>query len=186
MKLVFHLFLFSILSSCATLNQVFSPSKDQKPKASKIESSQVVQDFVLNGKFVIFLGDKGFSGSLLWNSKDKLDTIKIFNPFNSPIATIKLNNINDQIIFELNENNNQINTKKFLKKIFIEEKNIFTLRRLLINPPLALIEKNKVDMNINKWKIRLENLYEDKRIPQTMKFKKNDISLKLVITKWMN
>jgi hypothetical protein len=41
-------------------------------------------------------------------------------------------------------------------------------------------------MNINKWKIRLENLYENKRIPHTMKFKKNDISLKLVITKWMN
>ena len=183
---MFHLFLFSILSSCSTLNQVFSPSKDQKPKASKIESSQVVQDFVLNGKFVIFLGDKGFSGSLLWNSKDKLDTIKIFSPFNSPIATIKLNNIDDQIIFELNENNNQINTKKFLNKIFIEEKNIFTLRRLLINPPLELLEKNKVDMNINKWKIRLENLYENKRIPQIMKFKKNDISLKLVITKWMN
>ena len=68
----------------------------------------------------------------------------------------------------------------------IEEKNIFTLRRLLINPPLELLEKNKVDMNINKWKIRLENLYENKRIPQIMKFKKNDISLKLVITKWMN
>ena len=183
---MFHLFLFSILSSCATLNQVFSPSKDHKSKASKIETSQVVQDFVLNGKFIIFIEDKGFSGSLLWSSKDKLDTIKIFNPLNSPIATIKLNNIDDQIIFELNGNDNQINTKKILNEIFIEEKNIFTLRRLLINPPLALIEKNKVDMNINKWKIRLENLYEDKRIPQTMKFKKNDISLKLVITKWIN
>ena len=183
---MFHLFLFSILSSCATLNQVFSPPKDQKSKVSKIESSQVVQDFVFNGKFVIFIEDKGFSGSLLWSSKDKLDTIKIFNPFNSPIATIKLNNINDQIVFELNENNNQINTKKFLNEIFIEEKNIFTLRSLLINPPLALTEKNKVDMSINKWKIRLENLYENKRVPQTMKFKKNDISLKLVITKWMN
>ena len=34
--------------------------------------------------------------------------------------------------------------------------------------------RNKVDMNINKWKVRLENLYENKRIPQTMKFKKND------------
>ena len=54
---MFHLFLFSILSSCSTLNQVFSPSKDQKPKASKIESNQVIQDFVLNGKFVIFVGD---------------------------------------------------------------------------------------------------------------------------------
>ena len=185
---MFHLFLFSILSSCATLNQVFSPSKDQKPKVSKIESSQVVQDFVLNGKFVIFVGDKGFSGSLLWSSKDKLDTIKIFNPFNSLIATIKLNNINDQIFFELNENDNdnQISTKQILNEIFIEEKNIFTLRRLVINPPLELIEKNKVDMNINKWKIKLENLYENKRIPKIMKFKKNDISLKLIITKWMN
>lgn len=181
---MFHLFLFSILSSCATLNQVFSPSKDQKPKASKIESTQVIQDFVLNGKFVIFLGDKGFSGSLLWNSKDKLDTINIFSPFNSPIATIKLNNINDQIIFELNDN--KVITKKFLNEIFIEEKNIFTLRRLLINPPQEFIKKNKVELNINKWKVRLENRYENKRIPQTMKFKKNDISLKLVITKWMN
>ena len=45
---------------------------------------------------------------------------------------------------------------------------------------------NKVDMNINKWKVRLENLYENKRIPQIIKFKKNDISLQLVITKWMN
>ena len=186
LKLLFHLFLFSILSSCATLNQVFSPSKDQKPQVSKIESTENIQDFVLNGKFVIFIGDKGFSGSLLWNSKDKLDTIKIFSPFNSPIATIKLNNINDQIIFELNKNDHQINTKRILKEIFIEEKNIFNLRSLLINPPLTLTEKNKVDMNINKWKVRLENLYENKRIPQTMKFKKNDISLKLVITKWIN
>ena len=183
---MFHLFLFSILSSCATLNQVFSLSKDQKPQVSKIESTEIIQDFVLNGKFVIFIGDKGFSGSLLWNSKDKLDTIKIFSPFNSPIATIKLNNMNDQIIFELNENDDRVNTKKILNEIFIEEKNIFNLRSLLINPPLALTEKNKVDMNINKWKVRLENLYENKRIPQTMKFKKNDISLKLVITKWMN
>ena len=183
---MFHLFLFSILSSCATLNQVFSPSEDQKPQVSKIESTQIIQDFVLNGKFVIFIGDKGFSGSLLWNSKDKLDTIKIFSPFNSPIATIKLNNMNDQIIFELNENDDRVNTKKILNEIFIEEKNIFNLRSLLINPPLTLTEKNKVDMNINKWKVRLENLYENKRIPQTMKFKKNDISLKLVITKWMN
>ena len=183
---MFHLFLFLILSSCATLNQVFSPSKDQKPQVSKIESTENIQDFVLNGKFVIFIGDKGFSGSLLWNSKDKLDTIKIFSPFNSPIATIKLNNMNDQIIFELNENNNRVNTKKILNEIFIEEKNIFNLRSLLINPPLTLTEKNKVDMNVNKWKVRLENLYENKRIPQTMKFKKNDISLKLVITKWMN
>lgn len=183
---MFHLFLFSILSSCATLNQVFSPSKDQKPQVSKIESTEIIQDFVLNGKFVIFIGDKGFSGSLLWNSKDKLDTIKIFSPFNSPIATIKLNNMNDQIIFELNENDDRVNTKKILNEIFIEEKNIFNLRSLLINPPLTLTEKNKVDMNINKWKVRLENLYENKRIPQTMKFKKNDISLKLVITKWMN
>ena len=183
---MFHLFLFSILSSCATLNQVFSPSKDQKPQVSKIESTEIIQDFVLNGKFVIFIGDKGFSGSLLWNSKDKLDTIKIFSPFNSPIATIKLNNMNDQIIFELNENDDRVNTKKILNEIFIEEKNIFNLRSLLINPPITLTEKNKVDMNINKWKVRLENLYENKRIPQTMKFKKNDISLKLVITKWMN
>ena len=183
---MFHFFLFSILSGCATLNQVFSLSKDQKPQVSKIESTEIIQDFVLNGKFVIFIGDKGFSGSLLWNSKDKLDTIKIFSPFNSPIATIKLNNMNDQIIFELNENNDRVNTKKILNEIFIEEKNIFNLRSLLINPPLTLTEKNKVDMNINKWKVRLENLYENKRIPQTMKFKKNDISLKLVITKWMN
>ncbi len=94
--------------------------------------------------------------------------------------------MNDQIIFELNENDDRVNTKKILNEIFIEEKNIFNLRSLLINPPLTLTEKNKVDMNINKWKVRLENLYENKRIPQTMKFKKNDISLKLVITKWMN
>mgnify|MGYP003325704977 CR=1 FL=1 len=63
---MFHLFLFSLLSSCASLNQVFSPSKNQKPKESKIESSQVVQDFVLNGKFVIFVGDKGFSGPVIY------------------------------------------------------------------------------------------------------------------------
>lgn len=173
-----------MLSSCATFNQIFSPTKDQNPKVSKIASTQVGKDFIMNGKFVIFIKDKGFSGSLLWKSKDKLDTIKIFSPFNSLIATIKLNNINDQIIFELNDN--KVITKKFLNEIFIEEKNIFTLRRLLIKPPLALIEKNEVDLNINKWKVRLENRYKDKRIPQTMKFKKNGISLKLVITKWMN
>lgn len=173
-----------MLSSCATLNQVFSPSKNQNPKDSKIASTQVAQDFIMNGKFIIFIKDKGFSGSLLWKSKEKLDTIKIFSPFNSLIATIKLNNINDQIIFELNDN--KVITKKFLNEIFIEEKNIFTLRRLLINPPQEFIKKNKVELNINKWKVRLENRYENKRIPQTMKFKKNDISLKLVITKWMN
>ena len=173
-----------MLSSCATLNQVFSPSKNQNPKNSKIASTQVAQDFIMNGKFVIFIKDKGFSGSLLWKSKEKLDTIKIFSPFNSLIATIKLNNINDQIIFELNDN--KVITKKFLNEIFIEEKNIFTLRRLLINPPQEFIKKNKVELNINKWKVRLENRYENTRIPQTMKFKKNDISLKLVITKWIN
>ena len=62
---MFHLFLFSILSSCATLNQVFSPSKDQKPKVSKIESTEIIQDFVLNGKFVIFDDDHYYMGSVL-------------------------------------------------------------------------------------------------------------------------
>jgi len=49
-----------MLSSCATLNQVFSPSKNQNPKNSKIASTQVAQDFIMNGKFVIFIKDKGF------------------------------------------------------------------------------------------------------------------------------
>lgn len=183
---MFHLFLFSMLSSCATFNQIFSPTKEQKSKISKIDSIEVVKNFTMNGKFVIFIKDKGFSGSLLWSSKDNQDKIKILSPFNSLIATIELDNIDNQIVFELSDNDNQVNSRKILNEIFIEEKNIFTLRSLLINPPLTLKQKNKVDIMINKWEIRLENLFEDKRIPQIMKFKKDDVSLKLFITKWMN
>ena len=175
-----------MLSSCATLNQIFSPTKDQNPKISKIDSTEIVQDFTMKGKFVIYIKNKGFSGSLLWSSYGEEDIIKIFSPFNSMIATIKLNNINEQIKFELSDNDKRANTKKFLNKIFIEEKNIFTLRSLLINPPSTLRQKNKVDIAMNKWKIELENLYDNKRIPKKMKFKKDDISLKIVVTKWMD
>ena len=179
---MFHLFLFSMFTGCASINQIFSSkdlSKNNNPTTAQ-------QNFSMNGKFIIFIKDKGFTGSLLWNSQDNQDTIKVFSPFNSLLATIKLNNISNQIRFEVNNKDSQENTKKILNKIFIEEKNIFTLRKLLLNPPVNLRSDNTVDIKLNEWDIRLEGLYGNKKIPDTVRFKKNEVSLKLLVKKWVD
>ena len=86
----------------------------------------------------------------------------------------------------MNNKDSQENTKKILNKIFIEEKNIFTLRKLLLNPPVNLRSDNKVDIKLNEWDIRLEGLYGNKKIPDTVRFKKNEVSLKLLVKKWVD
>ena len=89
-----------MFTGCASINQIFS-SKDLSKNSNPTTAQQ---NFSMNGKFIIFIKDKGFTGSLLWNSQDNQDTIKVFSPFNSLLATIKLNNISNQIRFEMSNN----------------------------------------------------------------------------------
>ena len=91
-------------------------------------------------------------------------------------SKFKISFLGNEITRRVNADNNPPNPI-----LLVEEKNIFNLRSLLINPPLTLTEKNKVDMNIKKWKVRLENLYENKRVPQIMKFKKSEREILTVV-----
>ncbi len=174
-----------MLSSCATFSQIFS-SKDIVEINDLNNESATNKKFRMIGKFVIFIEDKGFSGSLSWDSDKKQDNIQIFSPFNSLLATIKLNNITNDIMFEIADVKQEQNTKEFLKKIFVEENNIFRLKEAMINPPKELKSKNKADFYINQWSISLEDLYDNKNIPKIIKIQKNKVSLKLLVKKWIN
>ena len=184
-KLLLQFFLLFILSSCATFSQIFS-SKDLVEINDINNESTANNKFRMIGKFVIFIEDKGFSGSLSWDSDKKRDNIQIFSPFNSLLATIKLNNITNDVVFEITDMRHEQNTQVFLKKIFVEENNIFRLKEAMINPPKELKSKNKADFYINQWSISLEDLYDNKNIPKIIKIQKNKVSLKLLVKKWIN
>lgn len=152
-----------------------------------MSNSKLFNDnFRMSGKFVIFLDDKGFSGSLLWLSKNNQDLLKIFNPFNTPIATVNLNYDKDKINFKSNLSEDKKNTNELLRKIFVNKENITSLKDLLVNPPSTLAYQNEVNTSIGQWDVKIEGLSKNKKVPQKIFLKKDNISLKLIIKEWQD
>ena len=73
---------------------------------------------------------------------------------------------------------------EMLKKIFIEEKNIFTLKKFLINPPGNLSKEENIHVNFDGWKIRYRGRHNQGPTAETTLFEKNNISIKIFINKW--
>ncbi len=51
----------------------------------------------LSAKITLFIEKKGFSGKLIWLSKDNKSNVSILNPFNSVIARIYLDKNNNSL-----------------------------------------------------------------------------------------
>ena len=87
MKHLILIFCLLLTSGCAYI----TTNSDSPPILKEaIPYKGLIENFKFTGKFVIFIDDKGFSGSLTWDSNDKRDYVKIYNPFSSLIASITL------------------------------------------------------------------------------------------------
>lgn len=184
-KYIFY-FIVLLSSGCSITNQVLISDEELSLNHEMSNSKLFNDNFRMSGKFVIFLDDKGFSGSLLWLSKNNQDLLKIFNPFNTPIATVNLNYDKDKINFKSNLSEDKKNTNELLRKIFVNKENITSLKDLLVNPPSTLAYQNEVNTSIGQWDVKIEGLSKNKKVPQKIFLKKDNISLKLIIKEWQD
>ncbi len=184
-KFIFY-FIVLLSSGCSITNQVLISDEELSLNHEMSNSKLFNDNFRMSGKFVIFLDDKGFSGSLLWLSKNNQDLLKIFNPFNTPIATVNLNYDKDKINFKSNLSEDKKNTNELLRKIFVNKENITSLKDLLVNPPSTLAYQNEVNTSIGQWDVKIEGLSKNKKVPQKIFLKKDNISLKLIIKEWQD
>ncbi len=184
-KFIFY-FIVLLSSGCSITNQVLISDEELSLNHEMSNSKLFNDNFRMSGKFVIFLDDKGFSGSLLWLSKNNQDLLKIFNPFNTPIATVNLNYDKDKIKFKSNLSEDKKNTNELLRKIFVNKENITSLKDLLVNPPSTLAYQNEVNTSIGQWDVKIEGLSKNKKVPQKIFLKKDNISLKLIIKEWQD
>ena len=181
MKHLILIFCLLLTSGCAYI----TTNSDSPPILQEaIPYKGLIENFKFTGKFVIFIDDKGFSGSLTWDSNDKRDYVKIYNPFSSLIASITLKYPEKKIDLQVMDKNNQANTDQMLKKIFLAEENIFTLKKFLVNPPTNISKDREIDVNFDGWEIRYIGLHPQGQTAQTTIFKKNNISIKIFINKW--
>jgi len=181
MKHLILIFCLLLTSGCAYI----TTNSDSPPILKEaIPYKGLIENFKFTGKFVIFIDDKGFSGSLTWDSNDKRDYVKIYNPFSSLIASITLKYPEKKIDLQVMDKNNQANTDQTLKKIFLAEENIFTLKKFLVNPPTNISKDGEIDVNFDGWDIRYIGLHPQGQTAQTTIFKKNNISIKIFINKW--
>ena len=184
-KFIFY-FIVLLSSGCSITNQVLISDEELSLNHEMSNTKLFNDNFRMSGKFVIFLDDKGFSGSLLWLSKNNQDLLKIFNPFNTPIATVNLNYDKDKIKFKSNLSEDKKNTNELLRKIFVNKENITSLKDLLVNPPSTLAYQNEVNTSIGQWDVKIEGLSKNKKVPQKIFLKKDNISLKLIIKEWQD
>ena len=85
-----HLILFIGLLGAAGCASLSSNSETYDILDAKFDRKEEIEGFNFTGKFVTFINDKGFSGSLAWDSNPNNDFVKIYNPFNSLVAVITL------------------------------------------------------------------------------------------------
>ncbi|EAV46931.1 hypothetical protein MB2181_02620 [Methylophilales bacterium HTCC2181] len=179
-----HLILFIGLLGAAGCASLSSNSETYDILDAKFDRKEEIEGFNFTGKFVTFINDKGFSGSLAWDSNPNNDFVKIYNPFNSLVAVITLKHNEKKVDLQIVGKNSRANTGQMLKKIFIEEKNIFTLKKFLINPPGNLSKEENIDVNFDGWKIRYRGRHNQGPTAETTLFEKNNISIKIFINKW--
>ena len=178
MRLIITFILIQALTSCAT----FRPQENDKlinyHEYEKSISEVELENFNASSKFTFYVKDKGYSGKLVWQSASNVDTVFLFNPFNTVIAKIKLNPTTKEFAIFTQENSADIaQFHDFLKK----DDNIFLMRQFILHRPL--FEDKNIIVNNNHWKITYKDSLPSNKTKQ-ISFEKNDIRLDILFTSW--
>ena len=147
---------------------------------------KITKKFKLNGKLSLFINKKGQTGKILWNFEDNKDSIDILNPFNTKIAEIILYELEKKVILKFSKKNNQ-DSEELISKIFGSKENIFLLKEFIINPPQQLSSMNNISIKYENWNISYQGnkIIRGQLFPNTIKFEKNNIDLKIFISDWI-
>ena len=182
MKNALILFFIPIIIGCASIqhseNDAYLNYIEYK---NKLENPGI-KNFSLSGKIFLFIKEKGLSGRIQWLSKDGYDNIEIYDPFNSIIAKISLTESPRRVLFIPSSSSQTKNPENVIKIIFGSSDNIFTLKKFLLSPPTELFDNKSVSINYNDWVIRYNGIHDSiRKIPKTVEYTKDNISLKIFI-----
>jgi outer membrane biogenesis lipoprotein LolB len=172
------------LVSCASIDKTQPEIVSYKDYSNQNN----VNDFVslaFSAKITLFVEKKGFTGKLIWNTKNGKSSITILNPFNSVVSKVYLDKSNNSLkISNLSKNKYEI--EDTIWQIFGNKQNVFILEKLIMSPPAQLTNKKNVTLSYTDWKVDYEGIIEkeNKIFPKYIELNKNKITLKIYIIKW--
>jgi|TARA_B110000967_G_C18854067_1_gene546145 outer membrane biogenesis lipoprotein LolB len=182
MKNALILFLIPIIIGCANIRHSENETNLNYIEYKKKLVHPGIKNFSLSGKISLFIKEKGLSGRIHWLSKDGYDNIEIYDPFNSIIAKISLTESSRKVLFVPSSSSQKEKSENVIKIIFGSSDNIFTLKKFLMSPPIELFENKNVSINYNEWIIRYSGIHDSiRKIPKTVEYSKDNISLKIFI-----
>tara|TARA_B110000238_G_scaffold141268_1_gene152414 strand:- start:516 stop:1079 length:564 start_codon:yes stop_codon:yes gene_type:complete len=149
-------------------------------------TKKTTKKFKLNGKLSLFIDQKGQTGKILWDYQNNVDSISILSPFNTKVAEVSLNELEKKISLKFSKESSR-NSEDLISKIFGSEESIFLLKKFITNPPKQLAALEHITIQYNKWDVIYQGnkIIRGQLIPNTIEFKKNNISLKIFIIDWV-
>lgn len=167
----FILVCFTLLSACQTLN---TNSYDHVYKFNDfIEKYQPSLEKSFNGKFKLFIKDKGYTGTFKFFPSDDGHEMILLSPLNQIICKISLG---EEILFEHNTKESQ-NIKNFIKSLPIKE-----FKRILYskfnNKPVR-VTTSYFEISVDELS-KIDNSADFE--PKIIKVKNKDIELIIILT----
>ena len=172
------------LVSCASIDKTQPEIVSYKDYSNQNNINDII-NLAFSAKITLFVEKKGFTGKLVWNTKNGKSSITILNPFNSVISKVYLDKSKNLLkISNSSKNKNEI--EDIIRQIFGNKQNVFILERLIMIPPVQLTSKKNVSLSYSDWKVDYEGVIEkeNKVFPKFIELNKNKITLKIYIIKW--
>ena len=162
---------FTLLSGCQTLNTKFDQETFAYADFVNIYNP-TSEEKKFNGKFKLFLKDKGYTGSFKFYPSDEGHEMILLSPLNQIISKISLS---EEILFEYQNKDDQ-NLKNFIKDLPIKE-----FKRILYTH----YNEKPVKITASNFEIAIEELSDIKASssfePKIIKVKNKDIELTIFI-----
>ena len=172
------------LVSCASIDKTQPEIVSFKDYSNQNNINDII-NLAFSAKITLFVEKKGFTGKLVWNTKNGKSSVTILNPFNSVISKVYLDKSKNLLkISNSSKNKNEI--EDIIRQIFGNKQNVFILERLIMIPPAQLTSKKNVSLSYSDWKVDYEGVIEkeNKVFPKFIELNKNKITLKIYIIKW--
>ena len=97
-----------LMVSCASIDKTQPEIVSYKDYSNQYNLNYFV-NLTFSAKITLFVEKKGFTGKVVWNTKNGKSSITILNPFNSVISKVYLDKSNNSLkISNLSNNKNEI------------------------------------------------------------------------------
>ena len=172
------------LVSCVSIDKTQPEIVSYKDYSNQNNINDSV-NLAFSAKITLFVEKKGFTGKLIWNTKNNKSSITILNPFNSVVSKVYSDKSKNSLkISNLSKNKNEI--EDIIRQIFGNKHNFFILEKLIMIPPDQLTSKKNVSLSYADWTVGYEGVIEreNKIFPKYIELNKNKITLKIYIIKW--